>query len=61
MTPVNATAADGAGELDTADGENALGQYDVILATAEVKPTRLAAAPEQPLHFMSYYLPKFLP
>ncbi len=51
---------DGTGQLNAADQEPALGQYDVILAQPATKNAKLKAAEEQPLHFMNFYLPKFL-
>ncbi|MBZ0299805.1 MAG: pirin family protein, partial [Anaerolineae bacterium] len=50
---------DGAGSA--ANGSrHTLGQYDVILATPEVEPVALSAAPDSDLHYLSFYLPKFL-
>ena len=38
-----------------------LGQYDVLLARPDAPAVPLAAAPDQPLHYLSFYLPSFLP
>ena len=40
---------------------HALGQYDVLLARPDVEPVTLSANSDQPLDFMSFYLPGFLP
>jgi redox-sensitive bicupin YhaK (pirin superfamily) len=37
-----------------------LGQYDVILATPQVEPVTLHAAPAGDLDYLSFYLPRFL-
>jgi hypothetical protein len=51
---------DGAGQTEH-DGESvALGQYDVILATPQVGNAALRADGGSPLHFLSFYLPRFL-
>ncbi len=39
----------------------ALGQYDVILARSEAAGPSLRAASAAALHFLSFYLPRFLP
>jgi hypothetical protein len=50
----------GAGTFAAEKGESgALGQYDVILARPEVEKVEIKAA-ETPLHFLSFYLPRFL-
>jgi redox-sensitive bicupin YhaK (pirin superfamily) len=55
---------DGAGSMsktgETGDGQVKLGQYDVILARPDADAVELSAA-ETPLHFLSFYLPRFLP
>ncbi len=43
-------------EAETAD----LSQYDVILATPELSSATISAAKDEPLHFLSFYLPRFL-
>jgi redox-sensitive bicupin YhaK (pirin superfamily) len=44
------------------DGQSpTLGQYDVVLATPEAGTATIAAQPSAPLHFLSFYLPRFLP
>jgi len=51
---------DGTGQA-TYDGKRvALGQYDVILATPEVGLAEIRASADEKLHFLSFYLPKFL-
>ena len=51
---------DGNGEAQhNGNGKN-LGQYDVILARPDVEETTISAAPDQKLHFLNFYLPKFL-
>jgi len=50
---------DGAGTA--VNGERyPLGQYDVILATPEVETVTLSSAPDADLHYLSFYLPRFL-
>lgn len=50
---------DGAGTA--VNGERyPLGQYDVILATPQVEPVTLSGAPDADLHYLSFYLPRFL-
>jgi hypothetical protein len=51
---------DGAGQVLQADYQSAVGQYDVALVQAESAPATLTAALNQPLHYLSFYLPKFL-
>lgn len=51
---------DGAGQTAYDGAEITLGQYDVILATPEVSTTHMQAGANAPLHFMSFYLPRFL-
>lgn len=51
---------DGRGKLETGDSENVMGQYDVVLARANVEDATLYAAADSPLHFLNFYLPKFL-
>lgn len=50
---------DGAGTAING-GPHTLGQYDVILARPDVEPVALEAAPNQDLHYLSFYLPRFL-
>jgi redox-sensitive bicupin YhaK (pirin superfamily) len=51
---------DGTGQA-TYHGEGiALGQYDVILARPEVGLAEIQASADERLHFLSFYLPKFL-
>jgi redox-sensitive bicupin YhaK (pirin superfamily) len=51
---------DGTGQA-THNGETvSLGQYDVILATPEIDVATLRADVGNPLHFLSFYLPRFL-
>jgi hypothetical protein len=51
---------DGDGRLAVLDQQATLGQYDVILATDDTPEAQLSAG-EKPLHFLSFYLPRFLP
>jgi hypothetical protein len=51
---------DGAGRMTVDGAETALGQYDVILARPDA-PDATISANGGPLHFMSFYLPRFLP
>ncbi|MGH8245045.1 MAG: hypothetical protein ACREUU_01285, partial [Gammaproteobacteria bacterium] len=51
---------DGAGRATHSAGATPLGQYDVILARPDAGATTLTASPDQPLHFLSFYLPRFL-
>ena len=51
---------DGTGQTAYDGADIPLGQYDVILATPEVQAASLTAAGDAPLHFLSFYLPKFL-
>jgi redox-sensitive bicupin YhaK (pirin superfamily) len=51
---------DGAGQADHKSESVTLGQYDVILATPQVEATTLRADGSNPLHFLSFYLPRFL-
>jgi redox-sensitive bicupin YhaK (pirin superfamily) len=51
---------DGAGELSVEDEKVSLGQYGVILARLNAPLATIAAAPDQPLHYLSFYLPRFL-
>ena len=52
---------DGAGQAALPKARAALGQYDVLLARPSAPPAAVSAAPEQALHFLSFYLPQFLP
>jgi redox-sensitive bicupin YhaK (pirin superfamily) len=38
-----------------------LGQYDVILARHDAGMATVTAAPDQSLHYLNFYLPRFLP
>jgi redox-sensitive bicupin YhaK (pirin superfamily) len=51
---------EGAGNFRAPDTEKSLGQYDVLIARQDAKDTMLRAAPDQPLHYLNFYLPKFL-
>ncbi|MBZ0290194.1 MAG: pirin family protein [Anaerolineae bacterium] len=51
---------DGAGQTAYAGDSMALGQYDVILATPDIQSTMLTADSSAPLHFLSFYLPRFM-
>jgi redox-sensitive bicupin YhaK (pirin superfamily) len=52
---------DGAGRFGSAAyGEGALGQYDVMLARPDIAPVQIEAGAEAPVHFLSFYLPRFL-
>ena len=50
---------DGAGQAQNG-AAHALGQYDVILAQPEAEAATLSAGPDAPLHYLSFYLPRFL-
>jgi redox-sensitive bicupin YhaK (pirin superfamily) len=50
---------DGSG-MATNGHEAPLGQYDVILARPQVEEVAIHAAEEESLHYLSFYLPKFL-
>ena len=52
---------DGTGQVIHNHAATALGQYDVILARPGAETATLAAAPDQPLRFLNFYLPRFLP
>ena len=52
---------DGAGRLCQPNAEPApLGQYDVLLARPDTPLASLAAGPNQPLNYLSFYLKQFL-
>jgi hypothetical protein len=51
---------DGAGQARYNQRTLSLGQYDVILARHDAAPVALAAPAEQSLHYLSFYLPRFL-
>lgn len=56
---------DGAGKAVNADADSrgevaTLGQYDVILARSDADLTTITASDDAPLHYMSFYLPKFI-
>ncbi|MBZ0294071.1 MAG: pirin family protein [Anaerolineae bacterium] len=50
---------DGVGEANYEGAVSSVGQYDVMLATPDALPATLSAA-EEPLHYLSFYLPSFL-
>jgi hypothetical protein len=50
---------DGAGQV-AYDDVSALGQYDVLLARPDMEPAAVTASPDSTLHYLSFYLPKFL-
>lgn len=52
---------DGAGEARWDSQGTALGQYDVILARSEAAGPSLRVGSDTALHFLSFYLPRFLP
>jgi redox-sensitive bicupin YhaK (pirin superfamily) len=51
---------DGAGQVQYNGKTLTLGQYDVILARPDMEAATIMADTSAPLHFMSFYLPKFL-
>lgn len=51
---------DGTGHTAYEDAPIPLGQYDVILAAPDVQPATLTAESAAPLHFLSFYLPRFI-
>jgi len=51
---------DGAGQTAYVGKHNLLGQYDVILATPETDAVHIQADAGSPLHYLSFYLPRFL-
>jgi quercetin 2,3-dioxygenase len=51
---------DGAGKSVYAGNELTLGQYDEILATSEVDTVQIQADAGARLHYLSFYLPRFL-
>lgn len=51
---------DGAGKAHHNGHSPDLGQYDVILANPEVGETKIAAADDQGLDYMCFYLPRFI-
>lgn len=51
---------DGAGQFEDKHEAGALGQYDVILAKSDAPDVTIAASPSQALHYLSFYLPRFL-
>jgi redox-sensitive bicupin YhaK (pirin superfamily) len=51
---------EGTGDFHAPDMANNLGQYDVLLARPDAKDAIVRAAPDQELHFLNFYLPKFL-
>jgi len=52
---------DGAGLLsDTTQSVATLGQYDVLLARPDMDSLSIQAGADAPLHYLSFYLPRFL-
>ncbi|MBX3065900.1 MAG: pirin family protein [Anaerolineae bacterium] len=51
---------DGAGKLNAESGDVALRQYDVILARADAPEAILSADDGGSLHYLSFYLPRFM-
>jgi len=51
---------DGIGQVTHPYLNSTLGQYDVLLARSDSAAITLVAKGEQPLHYLSFYLPKFL-
>jgi len=51
---------DGAGQSIYRDQTSQIGQYDVLLARPDAQISTLIASPEQPLDYLSFYLPRFL-
>ncbi len=51
---------EGAGQLTTADDATPLRQYDVLIARADAQNVQLRAAGDRELHYLNFYLPKFL-
>jgi len=51
---------DGLGQAALPAGLAGLGQYDVLLARPSAPALALRAAPEADLHYLSFYLPRFL-
>ncbi len=51
---------DGTGTMVSDEGEIRLGQYDVLLARSDA-PAATFTAGDSPLHFLSFYLPGFIP
>jgi hypothetical protein len=51
---------DGAGKFKNEDGTQTPGRYNVILARADVEATLISAGVDESLHYLSFYLPKFL-
>jgi redox-sensitive bicupin YhaK (pirin superfamily) len=52
---------DGIGQAQHHGESVTLGQYDVILAMPEADSVTLGADGDKPLHYLSFYLPRFLP
>lgn len=50
---------DGTGNTTSGD-TTALAQYDVLLARPDADPIQITASDDEKLHYMSFYLPKFL-
>lgn len=51
---------DGAGQVTHTDQAAPLGQYDVVLSRADAPAVTLTAAPAAPLHYLNFYLPRFI-
>lgn len=52
---------DGAGQAKHNGDAPSLGQYDVILARPDLNETTISAAADGSLHYLSFYLPPFMP
>lgn len=52
---------DGAGQAVPNDSRVALGQYDTILARPDGEAVTLQAGEDEALHYLSFYLPTFIP
>jgi len=51
---------DGSGQTSYAGHADALGQYDVILGRADMGTNTISAVADTTLHYLSFYLPRFL-
>ncbi len=51
---------DGAGRAAHSEHTSDLGQYDVLLVRPDAALATLTAAPDHSLHFLNFYLPRFL-
>lgn len=52
---------DGTGQVVNGRQVTSLGQYDVILARTDARHIAIEASAHEPLHFLNFYLPAFLP